>query len=183
MGTEHHLIVTHEVINVGNDRGQLARMSKQAKEGLEVDKLQAVADRGYFDGEEILACEEAGVAVTLPKPMTSNAKAEGRFGKQDFAYLPDEDVYRCPSGERLPLSLHQHRARNDAAPLLVDGGMPKLRDQEPMYAVQGAPDHALGARACGRGGPIPIPTPCGRDVRQSSIPSVRSRPVWVRPTS
>jgi transposase len=100
--TEHHLIVAHEVINVGNDRGQLARMSKQAKEVLEVDKLEAVADRGYFDGEEILACEEAGVAVTLPKPMTSNAKAEGRFGKQDFAYLPDEDVYRCPSGQLLP---------------------------------------------------------------------------------
>jgi hypothetical protein len=100
--TEHHLIVTHEVINVGNDRGQLARMSKQAKEVLEVDKLEAVADRGYFDGEEILACEEAGVSVTLPKPMTSGAKAEGRFGKQDFAYLPDEDVYRCPSGQLLP---------------------------------------------------------------------------------
>jgi transposase len=100
--TEHHLIVTHEVINVGNDRGQLARMSKQAKEVLEVDKLEAVADRGYFDGAEILACEEAGVAVTLPKPMTSNAKAEGRFGKQDFAYLPAEDVYRCPSGQLLP---------------------------------------------------------------------------------
>ncbi|MGY4352187.1 hypothetical protein ACVWXM_008680 [Bradyrhizobium sp. GM7.3] len=57
---------------------------------------------GYFDGEEILACEQAGVAVTLPKPMSSNAKAEGRFGKQDFAYLPDEDVYRCPSGQLLP---------------------------------------------------------------------------------
>ena len=100
--TEHHLIVTHEVINVGNDRGQLARMSKQAKEVLEVDKLEAIADRGYFDGEEILACEEAGVSVTLPKPMTSGAKTEGRFGKQDFAYLPDEDVYRCPSGQLLP---------------------------------------------------------------------------------
>ncbi|MGY3618113.1 hypothetical protein ACVJGD_004309 [Bradyrhizobium sp. USDA 10063] len=75
--TEHHLIVTHEVINVGNDRGQLARMSKQAKEVLEVDKLEAIADRGYFDGEEILACEEAGVAVTLPKPMTSGAKGGG----------------------------------------------------------------------------------------------------------
>ncbi|CUT11343.1 Transposase [Bradyrhizobium sp.] len=100
--TEHHLIVTHEVINVGNDRGQLARMSKKAKEVLEVDKLEAVADRGYFDGEEILACEEAGFAVTLPKPITSNAKAQGRFGKQDFAYLPDEDVYRCPSGQLLP---------------------------------------------------------------------------------
>src|SRR6516164_3060057 len=99
--TEHHLIVTHEVINVGNDRGQLARMSKQAKEVLEVDELEAIADRGYFDGQEILACEEAGIAVTLPKPMTSGAKAEGRFGKQDFVYLTTEDTYRCPAGEIL----------------------------------------------------------------------------------
>jgi hypothetical protein len=66
-----------------------------------VEKLDAVADRGYFNGEEILACEEAGIAVTLPKPMTSNSKAEGRFGKQDFRYVAEEDVYVCPAGERL----------------------------------------------------------------------------------
>ncbi len=64
-------------------------------------KLEAVADRGYFSGEEILACEQAGITVTLPKPMTSGAKSDGRFGKQDFVYLPEEDVYRCPAGERL----------------------------------------------------------------------------------
>jgi hypothetical protein len=63
------------------------------------EELEAVADRGYYDGQEILACEEAGVTVTLPKPMTSGAKAQGRFGKQDFVYLPEEDVYRCPAGE------------------------------------------------------------------------------------
>jgi transposase len=100
--TEHHLIVTHDVTNVGNDRGQLARMSKLAKETLGVNELDVIADRGYFDGQEILACVEAGITVTLPKPMTSGAKAEGRFGKQDFAYLPEKDVYRCPSGELLP---------------------------------------------------------------------------------
>src|SRR4051794_1317436 len=100
--TKHHLIITHEVTNVGTDRSQLAHMAKKTKATLEAEKLEAVADRGYFDGEEILACEQAGVTVTLPKPMTSNAKAEGRFGKQDFAYLPDEDVYRCPSGQLLP---------------------------------------------------------------------------------
>ncbi len=99
--TEHHLIVTHDVTNTGNDRGQLARMAKLAKETLGVEKLEVVADRGYFDGQEILACEQAGVTAILPKPMTSGAKAEGRFGKQDFAYLPDKDVYRCPSGETL----------------------------------------------------------------------------------
>jgi hypothetical protein len=63
--------------------------------------LDAVADRGYFNGEEILACEKAGITVTLPKPMTSNAKAEGRFGKQDFVYVAADDLYRCPAGERL----------------------------------------------------------------------------------
>ncbi|MCP4207558.1 MAG: IS1182 family transposase [Shimia sp.] len=99
--TEHHLIVTHEVTNTGSDRSQLANVAKDAKAVLQVDKLEAVADRGYFNGEEILACEEAGITVTLPKPMTSGAKSEGRFGKQDFVYLADEDVYRCPAGERL----------------------------------------------------------------------------------
>jgi transposase len=76
-------------------------MAKQAKAILQVEELAAVADRGYFNGEEILACEEAGITVTLPKPMTSNAKAEGRFGKQDFRYRAEEDVYICPAGEKL----------------------------------------------------------------------------------
>jgi transposase len=98
---ENHLIVAHEVTNVGHDRSQLANMAEQAKAVLQADKLEAVADRGYFDGEEILACEEAGITVTLPKPMTSGAKAKGRFGKQDFVYLAGDDVYRCPAGERL----------------------------------------------------------------------------------
>jgi transposase len=99
--TEHHLIVTHEVTNVGSDRSQLARVAKEAKAALQTDTLEAVADRGYFNGEEIVACDRAGITVTMPKPMTSGAKSEGRFGKQDFAYLPEDDVYRCPAGERL----------------------------------------------------------------------------------
>ncbi len=99
--TEHHLIVAHEVINVGNDRAQLAEMSKKAKAVLDTEKLAVVADRGYFDSEEILACDRAGITVTLPKPMTSYAKAQGRFGKQDFRYIADEDVYICPADERL----------------------------------------------------------------------------------
>jgi transposase len=102
--TEHHLIITHEVTNVGTDRSQLSSVAKQAKATLEADTLDAVADRGYFSGKEILACEEAGITVTLPKPMTSNSKAEGRFGKQDFRYVADEDVYICPAGERLTYS-------------------------------------------------------------------------------
>ena len=99
--TEHHLIIAHEVTNSGSDRAQLANIASQAKQVLGVDRLEAVADRGYYSGEEVLACDKAGIAVTLPKPMTSGMEARGRFGKQDFVYLSDEDVYRCPAGEKL----------------------------------------------------------------------------------
>jgi hypothetical protein len=71
-----NLIVAHEVTNVGADRSQLAAMAQVAKAALHTDKLEAVADRGYFKGEEILACEQAGISVTLPKPQTSGAKAK-----------------------------------------------------------------------------------------------------------
>ena len=99
--TEHHLIVAHEVTNSGSDRSQLANMAKQAKAVLRTEELSAVADRGYFNSPEILDCAEAGITVTLPKPMTSGAKSQGRFGKQDFVYVPEKDVYRCPAGEHL----------------------------------------------------------------------------------
>jgi Transposase DDE domain len=98
--TENHLIA-HEVTNVGSDRSQLANTSKAAKEALGVETLEVVADRGYFNGEEIKACNEAGITATLPKPMTSGAKSEGRFGKQDFVYLPEENAYRCPAKGKL----------------------------------------------------------------------------------
>jgi transposase len=99
--TTNHLIVAHEVTNVGTDRSQLANVANQTKAALHTSNLEAFADRGYYKGEEILACEEAGITVTFPKPQTSGAKAEGRFGKQDFVYMPAEDVYRCPAGEKL----------------------------------------------------------------------------------
>ena len=99
--TENHLIVAHEVTNEGSDRSQLANIAEQAKAALHADELEAVADRGYFKGEEILECEQAGIVVTLPKPQTSGAKSDGRFGKQDFVYRPTDDVYICPAGERL----------------------------------------------------------------------------------
>src|SRR5207249_9143068 len=100
--TQNHLIVTHEVTNTGSDRSQLANIASQAKGVLGADHLDAVADRGYFSSLEILACHEAGITVTLPKPQTSGAKSDGRFGKQDFVYLPEEEAYRCPAGEQLP---------------------------------------------------------------------------------
>ncbi len=108
--TQHHLIVAHEVTNVGTDRHQLANMAGQAHDEMAVETLDVVADRGYYEGGEIVACEEAGITVTLPKPMTSGAKAAGRFGKQDFVYVAADDVYRCPAGERLT---YRHQSLED----------------------------------------------------------------------
>jgi hypothetical protein len=99
--TKHHLIVTHEVTNVGSDRSQLSRMSEQARAAIGSETIEAVADRGYYSGEEIVACEQAGITVYLPKPMTSGLLAKGRFGKQDFIYVAADDVYLCPAGEQL----------------------------------------------------------------------------------
>jgi transposase len=99
--TKNHLIVAHEVTNVGTDRHQLLNMNEQARTEMGVETLDAIADRGYYEGEEIKACEESGITVTLPKPQTSGSKAAGRFGKQDFVYVAADDVYRCPAGERL----------------------------------------------------------------------------------
>ncbi len=101
VGAKHHLIIAHEVTNEGSDRAQLSAMAMETKAVLETEKLDAVADRGYYKGDEILTCQEAGITVTLPKPQTSHSAAKGRFGKQDFRYIADEDVYICPAGERL----------------------------------------------------------------------------------
>jgi hypothetical protein len=98
---KHHLIVAHEVTNVGNDRSQLFTMAQQARDATGIEELTVVADRGYFKGEEILACEQAGITAYVPKPLTSGSKAEGRFGKQDFIYLANVDEFRCPAGQRL----------------------------------------------------------------------------------
>lgn len=98
---KHHLIVAHEVNNNGSDRDQLSSMAIQARDAMGVQQLTVVADRGYFKGEEILACEKNGITTIIPKPLTSGSKTEGRFGKQDFIYLAQDDEYRCPAGQRL----------------------------------------------------------------------------------
>lgn len=98
--TKHHMIVAHEVTNTGNDRGQLANMSVKARQCMGTQDLTVIADRGYFKGEEIRKCHEVGIEVLIPKPTTSNAKADGRFDKADFVYIAKDDEYRCPAGQR-----------------------------------------------------------------------------------
>ncbi len=99
--TKHHLIVTHEVTNVGIDKDQLSPMAEQARDALQAEIIEVVADKGYFNGEEIAACEKAGIAVYVPKPITSNARFEGRYDKRDFVYDPARDRYTCPAGQHL----------------------------------------------------------------------------------
>ncbi len=98
--TQHHMIVTHEVTNVGHDRAQLASMARSARDAIAQDKLTVVADRGYFAGTEIVQCERDGISALVPKPLTSNSKAEGRFDKRDFVFNAERNEYRCPADER-----------------------------------------------------------------------------------
>jgi hypothetical protein len=97
--TQHHLIVAHEVTNVGSDRDQLSSMAKQAREAMASQTLAVVADRGYFKGEEILACYDANITAYVPKPMTSGAEADGRFNKDAFVYDATKNEYICPAEE------------------------------------------------------------------------------------
>jgi transposase len=98
---KHHLIVSHQVTNVGHDRAQLASMAKRTKQAIATESLEVVADRGYFKGEELRACEQANITTFLPKPQTSGNMAKGQFGKRDFIYDAEADEYTCPGGQRL----------------------------------------------------------------------------------
>lgn len=98
---EHHLIVAHEVTMHGYDRDALSMMAVSARDAMATDEIEAIADKGYYKGEEILACEEGGISVVVPKPLTSNAGARGRFDKADFSYDSARDLYVCPAGAHL----------------------------------------------------------------------------------
>jgi len=97
---KHHLIVAHQVTNVGNDHGQLSRMATSAKNAMGKSTLKVVADRGYFSGPEIRACDMNKISAYVPKPLTSASRKKGLFTKADFVYESSNDLYRCPAGER-----------------------------------------------------------------------------------
>lgn len=99
--TTHHLIVAHEVTNRVTDRKELFNMSTLARTEMGSNDLTVLADRGYFSSLQILACQQAGIDVYVPKTLTSNSKAAGRFDKSDFHYEPEHNQYRCPAGEVL----------------------------------------------------------------------------------
>ena len=99
--SKHHLIVAHEVTNMGHDRGQLAHMARLAQEAIGIKALKVVADRGYFKDEEILTCHKEGITTYLPKPLTSPNQAKGLFPSAAFRYQPERNEYSCPAGQRL----------------------------------------------------------------------------------
>lgn len=98
---KHKLIVAHEVTNAVTDLEQLAGIAKPAKEALGVDRIEVLADQGYYNGEEIKTCIEAGIVPYISKPNTSANSKLGLFGKEDFRYDPQRDCYVCPAGEKL----------------------------------------------------------------------------------
>ena len=188
--TQHHLIVAHEVTNQGSDRGQLSNIGEQAKAAFGADALDVVADRGYFSGEEILACDKAGITVTLPKPQTSANRAKGQFVKGDFVYVAADDVYICPAGERLiyrftseekGLNLRRYwtsacqgcaikdQCTTGNAPRVRSGGLPGGSTSMWLRPL---------SSASMRG-----PTPCACADKRSSTPSARSSRGWAPPTS
>ena len=166
--TQHHLIVAHDVINVGHDRDALSSMAKKAQEALGRKGIGVLADRGYYKGQEIAECEKAGVNTCVPKPMTSSSKAEGRFGKMDFIYIAKADEYRCPAGETL-------KRRSDVRGLRRvrgRGGLgvfrPILQDHRLWRQRLGAKQPAqLSHRGVDQGLPPHAPTPCHGNAQKS----------------
>jgi transposase len=99
---KHKLIATSEVVNDGNDTGQLYEVAEAAKEALGVEMLKAVADIGYYNGATLKECEEGGIVAYVPPPKrTGGLEEQGRFTHEAFSYDAEADVYRCPAGAAL----------------------------------------------------------------------------------
>ena len=171
--TEHHLIIAHEVTQSGSDRSQLANMAEQAKAVLEVDALDVVADRGYFKGEEILACEEAGITVTLPKPMTSGAKAEGRLASRTSFIWQAKMSIAAPRARNCNIAI---RAKRRARRCGRTGPL-SARSARSNQNARRVPNAGLNAGntktllSVRRRGSIKIRTPCAHVAKLSSIRS------------
>ncbi|OAM73415.1 IS1182 family transposase [Devosia elaeis] len=99
--TKHHIVVANEVTNRGHDRSHLLEMAKAAQAETGAVGMIALADRGYYEGEQIRSCAEAGIIPMVPKPNTSPAAARGFWGKTMFVHEPETDTYRCPAGQQL----------------------------------------------------------------------------------
>ncbi len=140
---KHKLIIEHEVTNDVTDQGHLSEMATRAKETLQVEHLEVVADMGYFDGEEVKKCVEHGITPYVAKPSTSANKKRGLFTKEEFHYDRERDCYKCPQGEELTYrfdSVEAGRHIRDSR----DSEVPRLSSEVSLYTQQGwTQDHAL----------------------------------------
>ena len=149
--TQNHIIVAHEVSNVGIDKGHLSSMAGKARDALEAESIEVLADRGYFKSEELAACEEAGIDAYVPKPLTSNARAEGRFDRRDFVYDRESNAYVCPAGQHLTYRMTTEEAGKVLYRYWTNAcGVCALK----MHCTLGqrAPRHPVGARGRARAG-------------------------------
>ena len=119
-------------------------MAEQARDAMCVEELGVVADRGYYKGTEIVACETAGITTYVPKPLTSSGRKTGRFTKQDFVYEPEHDQYRCPAGEALTWRFVSVE-RGLKSRHVLDDGVSRVRDKGEVYDRARAPHQSLGA--------------------------------------
>jgi transposase len=98
---KHSLIVDTQVTNTTSDLGALGIMAIKTQEALEAKSLSVVADKGYYNGKEVLACDMIGVTAYVAKPLTSANTARGLYGKESFKYDARENCYICPAGQKL----------------------------------------------------------------------------------
>jgi len=180
--TAHHLIVTHEVTNIGTDRSQLAHMAKETKATLEVESLDVVADRGYFSSEEILACEKTGITVTLPKAMTSNSSVSA--SRTSATWLRRTFTCVMPAKGSPTITRPRKTDWSCAATGPMPASAARSSTTAPPARSDGSPDGSTStfSRRCSAGS-TSIRRRCVNGARRSSTPSARSRLGWAQPTS
>ncbi len=111
--TKHHLIVAHEVVNEGHDRTQILPMGISAQQATGCKEITVLADRGYFNGDQVLACEDTGVLPCIPKTLTSSSAKRGLFTRREFFYDAAKDHYTCPAGQHLTRAAVRSDRRDD----------------------------------------------------------------------
>jgi transposase len=130
---KHKMIVEQAVSNDVLDMGLLQKTSKPTRQILEVEKINVVADKGYFKSEDIEACEKAGLTPHVPRPQRGPAVREGFFRKDEFRYDAERDAYICPAGQTLKPLRHGPVARSQEDRLRQPQSLPRLPAARTMY--------------------------------------------------
>lgn len=102
---KNHLIVDYEVTNAQSDNHELCAIAKSAMETFGVERIDAVADNGFFDSLEIKKCVDSGIVPYVAFKRKSNGGHGGvptpEFSSDKFTYDRNADLYVCPAGQKL----------------------------------------------------------------------------------